>query len=124
MRGNAHPPLPARPALAVLAVALLCALPGVAVASLPAHPAPTHDCCTAPEAMPAGACETAPCCITKPSPRNPSLLTGDPAAPVLPAVEAVLLVAPDAPRTASAAAAVVPRARSAPLFLLFVAFLN
>jgi hypothetical protein len=108
----------------LLALVLLTAIPGVAIASLPAHPAPTHECCAAPEAMPPSAdCETAPCCIEKPAPRAPSVLTGGDAL----AVPAVAAIQPDAlPAPAASAPAhapVVPRARSAPLFLLFVTLL-
>jgi hypothetical protein len=108
-----------------MALVLLTAVPGVAIASLPAQPPPTHACCMAPEGMPdSGGCETAPCCVQKPAPRAPSVLTGVPV--VVPAVETPLLAcaAPAVPPASPSRAAIVPRARSAPLFLLLVTFLN
>jgi hypothetical protein len=108
-----------------LALVLLTAVPGVAIASLPAQPPPTHACCQAPGGMPAdGECETAPCCIQKPAPRAPSVLTGAlelaPAALVAPVIADA---APAAPEAVAASVAVVPRARSAPLFLLLATLL-
>jgi hypothetical protein len=78
----------------------------------------------APEGMPdSGNCETAPCCIQKPAPRAPSVLTG--LNVVVPAAQIPVLEcpAPAAPEAAPVRAAIVPRTRSAPLFLLFATLL-
>ncbi len=116
--------LAARAALLGLLLAVVAAVPGVAIASLPAHPAPTHDCCAADAPpMPQGDCGTAPCCIEKPAPRTFSVLTGDALPFVLPATS-VASLEPAVPETAPTRAAPSPHARSAPLHLLFVTFLT
>lgn len=124
----------ARTAHALLALVILSAVPGVAVGSLPVPPPPSHACCAAasqgdfrsgdaPAPM-EGACETAPCCIAKPAPKGNAVLTSGLPAPAVAHVETLPSLAPPAEIPARCGRCVAPRARSAPLFLLFVSLLN
>lgn len=113
-------PFPA--VLVVLAAAVLVAGPGMALfAALPCNVGPPMACCDSADGE---RDSPSPCgCSLSPVAPSHTLVEGTSPVPALDAVPAPALIepvpAPDLP-----AAAVASKARAAPLFVLFVAFLN
>ena len=83
-----------------------------------------RSCCVPPEASaPENDCAGRPCCrLTRPAPKNPAVTTSGPASPSLPSVRHPGM-GEQPPARWTVPVAVPPRARSAPLFLLFAALL-
>jgi hypothetical protein len=114
-------PLGMRRALLPAAVVLALVVAPVArlVAAAPCSGPAQMDCCAGMDDKAAPPCN----CSLSPVPPAPAAVDAAQAPAIVLAETPLPAVAAEAPATASPAARVAPRARSAPLFLLFAALL-